>query len=1182
MSCRLEDIQPGGEYTGIVPEVQVKCVAIDWAGATENLTVTYDEPNGRVGRRLIFRADEAGITKVEGQQSFSFHGDGNHFRLVAEAYRIKLAHHFDPLLAIHTSEVRPLPHQLNAVYDIMLSPQHQPLRFLLADDPGAGKTIMAGLLIKELIARGDVKRCMIVCPGSLVEQWQDELRNKFKLNFTIMTNEGLQASGENWFKEHPLTICRVHKMAWDEDLHPKINQAEWDLIICDEAHKMSASHTGGEVKYTHLFRLGELLGGRARNFLLMTATPHNGKEEDFQLFLSLLDPDRFEGKFREEEHTRNYEGLFRRAIKEDLLTFEEKRLFPERIASTLNYQLSELENRLYEEVTRYVKDQFNAADRLTGNRKVTVGFALTSLQRRLASSPEAIYRSLTRRKEKLEARLQAEKLHLRTGGLTEDRAVPNLGEEEVEEYFENPSAEDEEQESEIVDRATAAQTIAELESEIQTLRGLEETAKTLWASHTDRKWEELSSILSDNPEMRSEDGNRRKLVIFTEHKDTLNYLVRKIGAFTGRPESIVSIHGGLRREERLNSQNLFKNDPEVHFLVATDAAGEGINLQCAHLMVNYDLPWNPNRIEQRFGRIHRIGQQMVCHLWNLVAPQTREGEVFAFLLRKLEEARQALGGRVFDVLGQLRFNDRPLREVLLDAVRYGDTPEVRARFHERVEGSVDLRHFQELLDNQALAVDAMDSRRIRKIKIEMELAEARRMQPHFIESFFRAALKELGGEIYPREEGRYEITRVPAVMRSQDLELNSRMGVLMRYQRITFEKDKETILGLPQAEFVCPGNPVLTAAIEVLLQRFGSILRQGTILVDDATESLEPRALILMEHEIRDGRRDANGQNLLVSKKLQFVEVNQNGQTSTAGYAPYLDYRPLEESELSKGKAVAETLQMRRDLETKAKTHAAQSLAKEHYEEIKKIREDLCQRTESEVRRRLTTEINRYDLRAQELRLREQAGGKPGRHNSAQMQGRADELRARLDKRLGEISLMRQVAPGAPHIVGAALVLPKKLLDQAAGQVPTTEENDPDALARKEVELAAMRAVMQIEEALGFKPKDVSKDKLGWDIQSEVPATGQVRFIEVKGRRDGASNVTITKNEILASFNKPDTFFLAVVEVHPNEGPRRPKYVPRPFKREPDFGVTGVIYELSELLGRSVDPEETKVMATNV
>jgi hypothetical protein len=367
----------------------------------------------------------------------------------------------------------------------------------------------------------------------------------------------------------------------------------------------------------------------------------------------------------------------------------------------------------------------------------------------------------------------------------------------------------------------------------------------LWASNTDRKWEQLSSILSDNPEMKAMDGTRRKLVIFTEHRDTLNYLTRKIAAFTGRPDSIVEIHGGKRREERLDAQNAFKNDPIVHFLAATDAAGEGINLQCAHLMVNYDLPWNPNRIEQRFGRIHRIGQNEVCHLWNLVAPQTREGEVFAFLLKKLEEARKALGGRVFDVLGQLRFNDRPLREVLLESVRYGDTPEVRARFQERVEGQIDLKKFQELLENQALDIDTMDVRRIRKIRVEMEIAEARRMQPHFIESFFRAALEELGGQIHPREEGRYEISRVPSVMRSTELQLGARSPVLARYQRITFEKDKEAIQGQPLAEFVCPGTPLLSAAIEVLLQRHGEILRRGAVLVDETLDTAEPRALAI-------------------------------------------------------------------------------------------------------------------------------------------------------------------------------------------------------------------------------------------------------------------------------------------------------------------------------------------------
>lgn len=1175
MACRLEEITPGGEYSGIVAGTNVTCVAVRWDG-TDVLTVTYREPNGMVSERLIFRENEAEIQKLQSGQAFSFDGDGNHFRLVAEAFRIKLAHKFDPLLAIHTSEVRPLPHQLSAVYEVMLSPEHQPLRFLLADDPGAGKTIMAGLLIKELIARGDVKRCMIVCPGSLVDQWQDELRVKFKLNFTIMTNEGLQAANENWFKENPLTICRVHKMAWDENLQTKINEAEWDLIICDEAHKMAASHTGGEVRYTHLYRLGELLGTRARNFLLMTATPHNGKEDDFQLFLALLDKDRFEGRFRDEEHARDYQGMFRRQIKEDLLTFEGKKLFPERRATTLNYQLSTLESQLYEEVTRYVKDQFNAADRLTGNRKVTVGFALTSLQRRLASSPEAIFKSLTRRREKLQNRLMTEKLTMRCGTISADTSSPEMREYEVDEYFDNPTGEDEEQESLIVDQATAAQTIAELESEIETLKGLEKTAKTLWASNTDRKWEQLSSILSDNPEMKAMDGTRRKLVIFTEHRDTLNYLTRKIAAFTGRPDSIVEIHGGKRREERLDAQNAFKNDPIVHFLAATDAAGEGINLQCAHLMVNYDLPWNPNRIEQRFGRIHRIGQNEVCHLWNLVAPQTREGEVFAFLLKKLEEARKALGGRVFDVLGQLRFNDRPLREVLLESVRYGDTPEVRARFQERVEGQIDLKKFQELLENQALDIDTMDVRRIRKIKVEMEIAEARRMQPHFIESFFRAALEELGGQIHPREEGRYEISRVPSVMRSTELQLGVRSPVLVRYQRITFEKEKEAIRGQPLAEFVCPGTPLLSAAIEVLLQRHGEILRRGAVLVDETIDTAEPRALVLLEHDIRDGRRDSSGKNQLVSKRLQFVEIDLHGTTKIAGYAPYLDYRPLKPEEVTSAHAAATALAIGQDIEGRARAHANQTLARTHYEEIRKIREDLCQRTEAAVKRRLTTEINRYDHRAQQLRLREQEGGKPGRHNSAQMQGRADDLRIRMEKRLAEINLMRQVSPGSPNIVGAALILPKKYVESRSTALDQSTESLADAAARKAVEKAAMGAVMRIEEELGFKPKDVSEQKLGWDIESQMPETGNVRFLEVKGRRDGARDVTVTKNEILASFNKPESFYLVVVEVHVHEGARRPKYIPRPFKREPDFGVTTVTYHLDDLLARAKDPEQTK------
>jgi superfamily II DNA or RNA helicase len=252
-------------------------------------------------------------------------------------------------MAVHTSLVDPLPHQITAVYEEMLG--RQPLRFLLADDPGAGKTIMAGLLIKELIARGDLQRCLIVCPGSLAEQWQDELYRRFDLPFEILTNDKLEAARTgNWFLENNLTIARLDKLSRNEDVQDKLSipEAQWDLIVCDEAHKMSATHFGGEIKYTKRYRLGQKLSGITRHFLLMTATPHNGKDDDFQLFMALLDEDRFEGRFRDGVHTVDVSDLMRRMVKEKLLRFDGEPLFPPRYATTVPYKLSDSEAVLYE------------------------------------------------------------------------------------------------------------------------------------------------------------------------------------------------------------------------------------------------------------------------------------------------------------------------------------------------------------------------------------------------------------------------------------------------------------------------------------------------------------------------------------------------------------------------------------------------------------------------------------------------------------------------------------------------------------------------------------------------------------------------------------------------------------------------------------------------------------------
>ena len=403
----LEDLQPDATVRGILPDALVTVVSVEWHGS-DALTLVYRGPNGRVAEEILYRFDEPRLEVVEAGRPWSFDGDGALFRLVAEAHRIRLAHLFDPVLAVHTSLVEPLPHQITAVYEAMLP--RQPLRFLLADDPGAGKTIMAGLLIKELIARGDLKRCLIVCPGMLAEQWQDELHRRFHLPFEILTNDKLEAARTgNWFLENDLAIARLDKLSRNEDVQQKLSAPDcrYDLIVCDEAHKLSATFFGGEVKYTKRYRLGQLLSGLTRHFLLMTATPHNGKEEDFQLFLALLDGDRFEGKFRDGVHQVEVSDLMRRMVKENLLKFDGTPLFPERIAYTVPYKLSVAEARLYKEVTEYVREEFNRADRLGDNKRAgTVGFALTILQRRLASSPEAICQSLRRRRERLEKRLR--------------------------------------------------------------------------------------------------------------------------------------------------------------------------------------------------------------------------------------------------------------------------------------------------------------------------------------------------------------------------------------------------------------------------------------------------------------------------------------------------------------------------------------------------------------------------------------------------------------------------------------------------------------------------------------------------------------------------------------------------------------------------------------------------------
>lgn len=1194
----LEDLKPGGSIRGVLPNGLVTVVNVQWFGS-DAIELTYKDAAGKVGNELLYRDREADLEIVEEGRPWSFDGDGALFRLVSEAQRIHLAHLFDPVLAVHTSVVEPLPHQITAVYESMLP--RQPLRFLLADDPGAGKTIMAGLLIKELIARGDLQRCLVVCPGSLAEQWQDELYRRFNLPFDILTNDKLEAARTgNWFLETNLAIARLDKLARNEDVQLKLQAPDcrWDLVVVDEAHKLSATFFGGEVKYTKRYRLGQLLSQLTRHFLLMTATPHNGKEEDFQLFMALLDGDRFEGKFRDGVHVADVSDLMRRMVKENLLKFDATPLFPERVAYTVPYKLSDAEAALYKEVTDYVREEFNRAEALENDKRAgTVGFALTILQRRLASSPEAIYQSLRRRRERLESRLrELEVLHRggQVGGVFDTR-TPLLDKEDVEDLDDAPDAELEAAEEQVLDQATAARSIEELRIEIETLKRLEALALSIRRSGEDKKWRELATLLGEiftpasiangfAEEAAPYDAGgptppkptpspHQKLVIFTEHRDTLNYLAHRIGTLLGRAQAVVAIHGGMGREERMKAQEAFRHDPEVQVLLATDAAGEGINLQRAHLMVNYDLPWNPNRLEQRFGRIHRIGQTEVCHLWNLVAEETREGDVYHKLLDKLAQARSALGGQVFDVLGKVQFEGRSLRELLIDAIRYGDQPEVRARLTKVVENAFDKESLRELLEDHALAHDSMDASRVYRIREEMERAEARRLQPHYVESFFLEAFKRLGGAVRQREARRYEITHVPAPIRNRDRLIGFGEPVMPRYERIAFEKTLVAPQGQPLAAFICPGHPLLNAVIDMSLERYRDLLRRGAVLVDERDTGNSPRVLFFLEHAIQDASLTKSGDRRVVSKRLLFVEIDAEGTARHLNYAPYLDYRPL-----SEGEPLPEAIMGRpeaawigRDLESKAQAHAIAQVVPEHLAEVRDRKLALLDKTEAAVKDRLTKEINYWDFRAEQLKEQERAGKANARLNSGEARKRADELQARLQRRMEEIKRERQLAPLPPVVLGGLLVAPIGLIRAMGGQpqAPAQTAVDTQAAAAR-----AREIVMEIERGLGFLPTDREFEKLGYDIESGIPGTGRLRFIEVKGRVAGADTVTVTKNEILYSLNKPDDFILAMVAFGA-DGSHEVRYLRRPFHEKgvtTDFAGATVNFPFAQLLAEADSP----------
>ncbi len=1178
---RLEDMIPGCILSGIAPGTAlVRVVEIHWQ-TDACLTITCMDDRGRttVSTLTCDEAEVRAVTVVDPARPWSFTGNSADFVLAAEAWRMRHAWLFDPFLAVHTCDVDPLPHQIDAVYGRMLP--LVPLRFVLADDPGAGKTIMTGLLIREMLARGDLERCLIVCPGSLAAQWREELLRRFNLHFETVDDV---RSAKDVFAGKSLVVARLDRLARNNELLEALEKTDWDLVVCDEAHKMSATVHGGEIHATRRFRLGRLLSSVARNFLLLTATPHNGRNEDFRLFLSLLDPDRFGGVAGSGAGSLDVTDIMRRLVKEQLLDFDGRPLFPERYAYTVSYELSPEERELYEAVTDYVRTQFNRADSLAGERRTTVGFALTVLQRRLASSPEAIYRSLTRRRERLEKRLE----EARTTGFARSERCARNADGRLQSVFEGGWDEDEcpeedlERAESFADGASAARTLAELEAETEVLKSLEALAERVRNSGRDRKWTELANLLQDNRAMFDRAGEREKLIIFTEHRDTLTYIMNRISSLLGDAEAVVHIDGSMSRRDRLAMEDRFKNDPKAVVLVATDAAGEGLNLQRAHLVINYDLPWNPNRLEQRFGRVHRIGQKHVCGMWNLVAAETREGHVFQRLFEKLEEERKALGGRVFDILGSTDFGGRPLRDLIIEAVRAegdADAP-IPHSVAVAMDDALHRSRLEELLDKNALTDDVMDVPIAARIRADMDRMEARRLQPFFVQAFFGEAFARLGGLMEERERGRWEIVAVPSIVRARCRVAGT--PVPGHYERVCFERARRE--GDVRAEFLCPGHPLLEAVVDLVLERFGSALTTGAVLVDERENGDEgAKLLVLVANAVVEGRSDQDGCARTLSKQAHFLEVDEKGNVVEAGAAPHLDYRPAtwEQGMLALAYAAAHKSLFGDEARALALRFAREELVPRHLRDVQATREELADRKAKAVRLRMDAEIRYWDARAYELdrKARKEDGDGTAALEAQRARCWADDLAERKKKRLENIALEREVSALEPEIAGCCLLVPTSLLRRLAVKPDESDPEEakesagnesevlpcPDAAVRKAVELAAMAAVMETERTLGNEPVDVSAARCGYDIESRPGGGGPLRLIEVKGRAAGhGDTVNVTRNEVIAALNKPEQFILAVVFV--DRESIEVVYLQSPFRNQPDLSANYTNYNVEALI----------------
>lgn len=1029
--------------------------------------------------------------------------------LLIEAERIRLAYAFDPYFAVSLSGVRPLPHQLEAVYERML-PQAR-LRFLLADDPGAGKTIMAGLLLKELKLRGAIERVLILAPAPLTVQWQDELRTRFDEVFEVIRSDLAknQLAGNVW-ERFPQCIASID-FAKQDDIFPGLLRAGWDLVIIDEAHKCAARLYGNEVKRTRRYILAEQLSGLADRLLLLTATPHAGDVEQFDLFMQLLEPDQFANSDLNRKLIQLEQSpWFLRRMKEELRDLEGRPLFTERHPITVRFELSRAEMRLYKAVTEYI-NAFLPTQK--GRRKVTVALARMVLQRRLASSLYSIGRSLRKRHDRFATILsdldglrpseQARRLQqLRLLNGDDERDEDDCEERELDELAEG---------------TLAIERLDQLRAEVTALRHLVDLAEQTIAQGEETKLRKLRDLLdgTDFDELR--DG-RGKLLIFTEHKDTLDYLRDSLGQWG---YSTCAIHGGMNALARKDAQDSFRRD--VQICVATEAAGEGINLQFCHLMINYDIPWNPNRLEQRMGRIHRIGQQRDVYIFNFVAEQSVDGEpivegkILARLLRKLDEMRAALGNRVFDVVGQLlRLNEVDLEELLREATY---NPRRLEEYEDRIARMTPerLRELEEAT-GVALATSTVD---LALTRHQDYRSEERRLMPQYVEQFFLTAAERTGLRIERRADALLRVDYVPERFRAPSLQAVRRFGPPQaRYGKLTFLKEHLEQSQHVDAELLSPGHPLFAGVAEVLETRLEGVRRGTAPFVDPAATSAY--RLHFFRVEVQGEEPGAPGhppRTALVAATLTAVLETDDSSLGLVPPDVLHDLTPLGSYDGPLPLSAPSDESIGR-VERWVRANVQHTMARQ--QRVARERELAIRRTYLEQSFKALIDVQ--EVKWAELTAQVLDGHDEMRLARDEALKRRDELEARRENKLAVLSHLSVIRSGMVRYLGSAVVMPAQ--DRRIAHLMRRDD---------EVERIAMEHAMAYERRRGWEVEDVSRlrDGSGFDLRSVGPPDelGQrpLRRIEVKGRAATNEPVVLTPNEWLQANRHGDSYWLYVV-----------------------------------------------------